>query len=103
MFILDQLWVQMSFLLARMIMVAMMIITLTLGFFRSHSDVRFQYHVPRVRRTNKVPAALLRLCGSLVTVLQTYIFPTAFPFSIPGVAGDRLVCPPLCTNLLVIY
>lgn len=81
--ILDQLWVQMVFLAARMGMVCMMIVTLLMAFAHpneEHFDVR------------PTGAALASGSGfatfaSLIAVLQTCVFSGAFQFSIPGVAS----------------
>lgn len=83
--ILDQILVQMGFLLFRMIMVFMMIVTLVVAYTnpsRAYFDSRSSGAALDLGGGNAFVSF-----GSLIAVLQTCIFATAFQFSIPGVAG----------------
>eukprot|EP00977_Amphora_coffeiformis_P012190 scaffold3007_cov157-Amphora_coffeaeformis.AAC.4 len=108
--ILDQMWVQMGFLVARMVMVAMMIITLIVA-CTNPGDMYFESR-PQGPAYERGPGGFATF-ASLITILQTCIFSTAFQFSIPSMAGisanskDIASCVrtavwfALATNLLV--
>lgn len=82
--ILDQVWVQMGFLVARMIMVMMMIVTLVMA-YSNPNEAYFESRPLGAALQSGIGGGFPTF-GSLIGALQTCVFATAFQFSIPGVA-----------------
>jgi hypothetical protein len=105
--ILDQLYLQMAFLSARLFMVTMMIGTLA-GAFYNADQVHFG---DQVGPSNHAP--VLASWPAAIQTIQTSIFATAFQFSVPAIAGvsrnkkvlghifEAAVGFIFCTNLLL--
>lgn len=81
--LLDQLWIQMAFLAARIVMVCMMIVSLIIAYAQP-DEMHFEVlpDGPVLQGTKGIPTF-----AGVVLVLQTCVFSTAFQFSIPGLAG----------------
>lgn len=77
--ILDQMWVQMAFLGARLLMVLLMIVTLLVAFANPDTS----YFGDQVGPLDDVP--LINWSGTM-QVIQTAFFATAFQFSVPAVS-----------------
>lgn len=77
--IIDQCWVQLCFLAARTVMVILMICTVSVGYASDTPQFGTQ-----VGAAQDVPLADF---SSLIVLIQTCIFATAFQFAVPGMAG----------------
>ena len=101
--------VQMAFLAGRMLMVIMMIVTLIMA-YANPDETHFESRPDGPAMESGTGFATF---GSLIAVLQTCIFSTAFQFSIPGIAGisakrkevtsciRRATFFAFCTNVIV--
>lgn len=80
--VIDQVWIQMCFLVARTVMVVMMIITVAVGYASNIPQFGVQ--------DGPVKDVPLADFSNLMVVIQLCIFSSAFQFAVPGLAGTSL-------------